>query len=302
LLGIGVAFVVGNLGQFAALAQNGQLEQPKVSKISFGYVKPEPLKPAPLKPAPVKPKSSKTAKELAEEGKAALAEGKALYRGLCSGCHGGAGRGGKGPNLTDDRWLHGDKDEDIARVIYNGVPRTTMKQLGESLKKAQIAKLIAYIRSLARAPGNSTWKPYLTGDSQVGKQLFFDQKGKALCAKCHTVARKGGRVGPALDRIASRRSHQYIMESILLSSKEIDPRYQVVQVVTQEGKVIVGLRVNETNFSIQLREENGRFHSFLKRELEDFRVLKKSLMPDNYSQQLNVKELHDIFAYVISLD
>ena len=63
------------------------------------------------------------------------------------------GRGGKGPDLTDDRWLHGSKDEDIARVIKNGVSGTTMKKLGESLNEQQIEKIIAYVRSLARAPG-----------------------------------------------------------------------------------------------------------------------------------------------------
>ena len=97
-----------------------------------------------------------------------------MYRGLCSGCHGGSGRGGKGPNLTDDRWLHGDKDEDIARVIQNGVPRTTMKKLGESLTDAQIGKLIAYIRDLGRTTVESGWKPYMAGDPLMGQQLFFD--------------------------------------------------------------------------------------------------------------------------------
>ena len=258
-------------------------------------------KPSAAASTPAEKKSPSKPKELTDEEKAALAEGQSLYRGLCSGCHGGKGRGGKGPNLTDERWLHGDKDKDIARVIKNGVPRTTMKKLGESLKDEQLAKIIAYVRSLARAPGSSTWKPYLTGDPKIGEQLFFDQKGKAQCAKCHTVKRKGGRIGPALDRIAVRRSPEFVMESILQSSKFIDPRYESVQVVTEQGKAIIGLRVNETNFSIQLREESGRFHSFLKRELEAFRVLKKSLMPDNIVEQLSVKQLHDLFAFLMTL-
>src|SRR5437763_788100 len=54
-------------------------------------------------------------KKRAPEEKAALEEGQALFRGLCSGCHGGAGRGGKGPDLTRGRFMHGNKDEDIAR-------------------------------------------------------------------------------------------------------------------------------------------------------------------------------------------
>jgi len=238
----------------------------------------------------------------APPAQADLAEGQALFRGLCSGCHGGAGRGGKGPDLTDNRWIHGGSDDDITRVIKNGVPQTTMKKLGESLKEDQIRKLIAYIRSLARAPGESTWKPYLNGDPQAGRALFFDTKGKAQCAKCHTVGGEGGRIGPPLDRIASRRAGEFIMESILEPSKEIAPEFEAVTVATNDGRVFTGLRVNETNFSIQLREENGLFHSFSKRDLEEVKVLKKSLMPENLAELLTVKELHDLFAYLITLE
>lgn len=268
--------------------------------------KPEPQPPVtqPAVPvdSPTPPPEPGLPKEPTPEEKAALAEGQSLFRGLCSGCHGGNGRGGKGPDLTDDRWLHGNKDEDIIRVIKNGVPGTTMKKLGESLKDQQIDKVVAYIRSLARAPGDSNWKPYMPGDPQAGERLFFDEKGKALCFKCHTVKHKGGHIGPTLDRIAVRRSPEYIMESIAQPSKFIDPLFESVQVATADGKIIIGLRINETNFSIQLREENGRFHSFQKRDLEAWRVMDKSLMPDNLADQLTVRQLHDIFAFLMTLE
>src|SRR4051812_37061599 len=67
----------------------------------------------------------------------ALAEGQALFRGLCSGCHGGAGRGGKGPDLTRKKLSHGNTDAEIINVIKNGVPKTTMKKLGDSLTDDQ---------------------------------------------------------------------------------------------------------------------------------------------------------------------
>ena len=233
---------------------------------------------------------------------AAMAEGQALFRGLCSGCHGGAGRGGKGPDLTDNKWLHGGTDADIARTIHNGVPGTTMKKLGDALKPAQIHHVIAYIRSLARSPSESTWKPYISGDSKAGRKLFFDLQGKAQCARCHTIDGVGGRIGPGLDRIASRRAPEYIMESILEPSKDIAPEYEAVAVATRDGRVITGLRINETNFNIQLREENGRFHSLLKRDLDEVKVMKKSLMPENFGELLTVKELHDLFAYLMTLE
>jgi putative heme-binding domain-containing protein len=221
---------------------------------------------------------------------------------LCSGCHGGAGRGGKGPDLTDNRWIHGGTDRDIARVIQNGVPGTTMKKLGDALKDDQIARLVAYIRALARSPGETVWKPYLTGNPQAGQILFFDSKSKVQCAKCHTIGGEGGRIGPALDRIASRRAPEFVMESILEPSREIAPEYEAVAVATKEGRMLVGLRINETNFSIQLTEENGRFHSLLKRDIDEFKVLKTSLMPANIAELLTVKELHDLFAYLMTQD
>lgn len=233
---------------------------------------------------------------------AALEEGQSLFRGLCSGCHGGAGRGGKGPDLTRKKFSHGSTDADIINVIKNGVPKTTMKKLGESLKDDQIAKLLLFIRSLQSAPAGTTWKPYLAGDAKAGRQLFFDAKSKVACAKCHTVDGEGGRVGPALDRIASRRAAEYIMESILQPSKDIDPQYESLQVVTKTGLTIVGLRVNQTNFSVQLREADGRFHSFDKRDLDEVNVMKISLMPGDVAQHLSVKELHDVFAYLMSLE
>lgn len=234
---------------------------------------------------------------------AALEEGQALFRGLCSGCHGGAGRGGKGPDLTDNRWIHGSgSDEDIAGIIRNGVPKTTMKKLGESLKEEQIRRVIGYLRSLARSPSESTWKPYLPGDPALGRTLFFDTRSKAQCSKCHSVAGEGARIGPALDRIASRRAPEYLMESILQPSKDIAPEFEAVAVATRDGRIISGIRRNETNFSIQLQEENGRFHSFLKRDLDEVKVQKKSLMPENFAEVLTVKELHDLFAFLMSLE
>jgi len=244
------------------------------------------------------PEKSKTAH--AEQ--AALEEGQALFRGLCSGCHGGAGRGGKGPDLTRKKFMHGSADEDIIRTIRNGVPKTTMKKLGDVLKDEQVSKLLLFIRSLQRAPVDSTWKPYMAGDAKLGRQIFFDPKSKVSCAKCHTIDGEGGRVGPPLDHLAGRRSPEFIMESILQPSKDIDPQYEAVQVVTKKGVTIIGLRVNESNFSIQLREENGRFHSFDKGDLDEVNVLKKSLMPENIAEQLTVKELHDLFAFLMTLE
>ena len=190
------------------------------------------------------------------------------FAGLCSGCHGGAGRGGKGPDLTDNRWIHGGTDQDIARVIQNGVPKTTMKKLGDSLKQDQIRKLIAYIRSLARSSGREHLETLHGRRSASGPEALL-RSHKARPSARSAIAWAAREAGSGRPWIASPAAAppEFIMESILQPSKEIAPEYEAVAVATKEGRVITGLRVNETNFSIQLHEENGRFHSFLKRDL-----------------------------------
>jgi hypothetical protein len=50
----------------------------------------------------------------------------------------------------------------------------------------------------------------------------------------------------------------------------------------------------DTTFAVQ-------FHSLPKRDLDQVVVQKKSLMPENFTEQLTVKELHDLFAYLMTL-
>src|SRR5690606_17892452 len=50
-----------------------------------------------------------------------VAAGMAIFTQNCIACHGGAGEGGIGPNLTDDYWLHGGTVKDIFKVIKYGV-------------------------------------------------------------------------------------------------------------------------------------------------------------------------------------
>ena len=48
--------------------------------------------------------------------------------------------------------------------------------------------------------------------------------------------------------------------------------------------------------------KTAAFIRLLKRDLDEVKVLKKSLMPENMAELLTVKELHDVFAYLMSLE
>lgn len=77
-----------------------------------------------------------------------VAAGMAIFTQNCIACHGGAGEGGIGPNLTDDYWLHGGDVQDIFKVIKYGVLDKGMVPWEQSLTPAQIAEVANYILTL----------------------------------------------------------------------------------------------------------------------------------------------------------
>ena len=84
---------------------------------------------------------------------AALARGKALFGGTCTGyCH-STEPGGKGaPDLFDCEWLHGGSDAEIFRTLTSGVPDTRMVSFAGKLPDDDLWKIIAYLRSASRCP------------------------------------------------------------------------------------------------------------------------------------------------------
>jgi len=82
---------------------------------------------------------------------AALARGKALFGGTCTGyCH-SVEPGGKGaPDLFDCDWLHGGSDAEIFHTLTTGVPDTRMVSFAGKLSDDDLWKIIAYLRSASR--------------------------------------------------------------------------------------------------------------------------------------------------------
>jgi cytochrome c oxidase cbb3-type subunit III len=78
----------------------------------------------------------------------ALESGKALYLQNCAACHGQAGEGTVGPNLTDEYWIHGGDVNDIFRTIKFGVPSKGMVPWQGKLTKDQMLEVSSYILSL----------------------------------------------------------------------------------------------------------------------------------------------------------
>jgi len=95
-----------------------------------------------------------TVKQLSDAGD--LAAGQKIFETTCFACHGKAGEGGVGPNLTDEYWLHGGGIQDVFKTIKYGWPDKGMKSWKDDFSPSQIAQLASYVRSLQGThPANS---------------------------------------------------------------------------------------------------------------------------------------------------
>lgn len=76
-------------------------------------------------------------------------KGKGIFQEKCLSCHGPAGQGGIGPNLTDDYWLHGDgKPMAIATTVFNGVAEKGMPPWKALLPEEDIYAVVSFVRTL----------------------------------------------------------------------------------------------------------------------------------------------------------
>lgn len=79
---------------------------------------------------------------------ASLSSGKSIFMANCATCHGQAGEGGIGPNMTDDYYLHGYGMTNTVNVITNGVPVKGMISWRGILSEKQILEVASYILTL----------------------------------------------------------------------------------------------------------------------------------------------------------
>jgi cytochrome c oxidase cbb3-type subunit 3 len=77
-----------------------------------------------------------------------ITAGQTLYKANCVACHGQAGEGGVGPNLTDEYWIHGGGIKNIFKTIKYGVPAKGMIAWQAQMKPVDMQQVASFIMSL----------------------------------------------------------------------------------------------------------------------------------------------------------
>lgn len=222
------------------------------------------------------------------DGPAAVQAGQKLFRERCAECHGADGKGVARHDLTR-LWTAGATDAQVFGVIRSGVPNTIMPS--SAAPDGELWAIVAYLRSLNTGAGESAGG----GNVAAGERTF-----QAMCAGCHAINGRGGRLGPDLSRVGAQ-PRQQLVASIRTPSAAMANGYRPVTLVLADGRRIRGVEKSEDAFSIQIMDAQQRLQGYLKSGLREVVQESSSLMPAFDDDRLNEGDLTDLLAFLASV-
>jgi cytochrome c oxidase cbb3-type subunit III len=235
-----------------------------------------------------------------------VAEGRQVFNSVCARCHGMDGTGDDGPALNRPALTRVRTEDALREIIRDGIPDRGMPRL--ALTDNELNQVVAYLRSLGRPAATATVGAPAVGTIENGQAVYQ----RLDCAACHTVEGRGGSVGPDLSESGLKHERWFLRQAVYGPGESLPKGnspvmgrgftdYLPVRVVTNDGRELRGIRVNEDPFTIQIHVPANGFYSFRKSHLRELeKEFGKSLMP-SYRGRLGDQDAEDLISYLRSL-
>ncbi|MGV3772345.1 MAG: c-type cytochrome [Verrucomicrobiales bacterium] len=151
----------------------------------------------------------------------------------------------------------------------------------------------------ARPGSTAEWEKILgnSGNAERGRRLFFSPQ--LACSKCHAAEGRGKAAGPEFLGQSKSMLQVQLIEAIVDPSKQIDPKYQGFEIETKEGQTFTGLQAQQaSDGSVEMLSMDGSIIQVDAKDVETFRPLNNSLMPDGLVEGLSVEDFRDLLSYL----
>ncbi len=138
-----------------------------------------------------------------------------------------------------------------------------------------------------------------SGDAARGAVVFSD--AKVACLSCHKIGAHGGTVGPELTALAKERPLDHIVESVLWPKREVKPEFMTWQIVTVEGKLVTGYKVESTEQDVTLRDPaSGKLTTIAQEDIDE-EVVGGTVMPDGLTVAMTRQQQLDLIRFLSEL-
>ncbi|MBI4663856.1 MAG: HEAT repeat domain-containing protein [Verrucomicrobia bacterium] len=130
------------------------------------------------------------------------------------------------------------------------------------------------------------------GNPYNGEAIFLDR-----CAGCHKLFFKGGKVGPDLTNY-QRDNLGTMLMSLVNPNAEIREGYEYYLVETNDRRSLSGFLADRDTQVTVLRGLEGEDITLRASEIKNIQPMGRSLMPEGLLDDLDDKQLRDLFAYL----
>ena len=136
------------------------------------------------------------------------------------------------------------------------------------------------------------------GDPARGEAVF--RRKETLCLKCHAIAGAGGQVGPSLESVGASAPADYLVDSLLQPNKAVKEGYHAITVGLNDGRVVTGIKLRQTDTALVLRDADDREVSLPLAAIDEQKPA-GSLMPAGLVEAMTESELLDLVRFLSEL-
>ncbi|MFK8113897.1 MAG: PQQ-dependent sugar dehydrogenase, partial [Rubripirellula sp.] len=136
-----------------------------------------------------------------------------------------------------------------------------------------------------------------SGSAERGKTLF-EHAQEINCRSCHRIGDVGQRIGPDMSGIGLKQKPAEILASILRPSEKIDPKFRARQILTFDGKAIVGIVTKESPSEVSIVDASGKTQTIPTDDIEIMQPSTKSAMPDQLLSGMTAQQAADLLAFL----
>jgi putative membrane-bound dehydrogenase-like protein len=181
-----------------------------------------------------------------------------------------------------------DVDPNRVKLLLQHPDPSIRKRAEQLFARSKFARRQDVVATYQKALG-------LKGDAARGKAVF-----KKVCSACHRLEGVGNSVGADITAIRDR-GNPTILLNILDPNREVQPRFLSYLLVTDAGRSITGMIVDESPTSVTIRRADGTSETVLRVHIEELRSTGMSFMPEGLETQVDHQGMADLLAYLNSI-
>ena len=194
-------------------------------------------------------------------------------------------------------------DKLLAKMADKSLPAEIGLELEEAVTSTKSPQLLAKYKAITgkQSPDDllASYQGALSGgEPELGRRIFFRHQ-TAQCIRCHSYDDLGGNAGPRLNGVASRLTHEQLLEAVINPSARLAPGFGSATLELKDGKVVSGIVQNETDAEVTMKVGDQPDQVVQKSQIAK-RTNAPSSMPD-MKYLLTKREIRDVVSFLATL-